>query len=97
MEQSTQVLRLSDADMVWRSVEDEIVVLHRGSWQYLTVNEAGALLWTRLVEGSTRNELASLLVSEYGIDESRAETDVNAFLALLAGCALLSSGEGNDR
>jgi hypothetical protein len=96
-EQSTGILRLRDADIVWRSVEDEIVILHRGDWQYLTVNEAGTRLWTRLVDGATRKELVSLLAGEYGIDESRAGTDVDAFLELLSECDLLASGEGNER
>jgi hypothetical protein len=97
MEDSTQVLRLSDADIVWRSVENEIVILHRGDWQYLTVNEAGALLWARLAQGTTRDELASLLGAEYGIDESRARDDVDAFLELLAESGLLAFGEVNQR
>ncbi len=91
MAQSSEVLRLKDADIVGRSVEEEIVILHRGDWQYLTVNEAGTLLWTRLVKGATRQELLSLLVTEYGIDESRAGTDVDAFLALLLERDLLAA------
>lgn len=95
--ESTGVLRLRDTDIVWRSVEDEIVILHRRDWQYLTVNEAGALLWTQLVDGATRQELVSLLVSRYGIYESRAANDVDAFLTLLSESDLLALGEGNDR
>ena len=95
MEHSTQVLRLSDANIVWRAVENEIVILHRGDWQYLTVNEAGTLLWTRLVDGCTRDDLASLLVAEYGIDRSHARDDVDAFLELLAESGLLAFGEVN--
>lgn len=97
MEHSTQVLQLSDANIVWRSVENEIVILHRGDWQYLTVNEAGTLLWARLVDGATRDELASLLVAEYGIEGSRARDDVDAFLELLAESGLLAFGEVNER
>jgi Coenzyme PQQ synthesis protein D (PqqD) len=97
MEQPIEVLQLKDADIVWRSVDDEIVILHRGDWQYLTVNEAGTLLWSRLVEGATRKELASLLVSEYGIEDSRAAADVESFLNLLSEHDLLVLREGNGR
>jgi hypothetical protein len=95
MKQLTEVLRLRDADIVWRSVEDEIVILHRADWQYLTVNETGGLLWMRIVDGATRTELVSLLVSEYGIEEPRARADVDAFVELLSECDLLAFGEGN--
>jgi hypothetical protein len=91
MEQSQAILRLNDADIVWRSVEDEIVILHRGDWQYLTVNEAGTLLWRRLADGATRADLTSLLIAEYGIEETRAAADVDAFLGLLSERALLVS------
>jgi hypothetical protein len=92
MEQSNQLLQLKDADIVWRSVEEEIVILHRGDWQYMTVNAAGAFLWTRLVDGATRAELVSLLVDEYGIDVGRAGNDVDVFLNLLAERDLLADG-----
>ena len=98
MSQSTEVLlRLRDADIVWRSIDDEIVILHRADWQYLTVNETGALLWMRLVDGATRTELVSLLVSKYGVEVPRAEDDVDAFVELLSGCDLLAFGEDNHQ
>lgn len=84
-----ELLRLKDDEIVWRSVEDEIVILHRGDWQYLTVNESGTLLWGKLVDGATRAELVSSLVSEYKIEEARAANDVDAFLDLLSEHELL--------
>jgi hypothetical protein len=88
------VLHLKDTDIVWRSVEDEIVILHRGDWEYLTVNEAGALLWTKLADGATHTELVSMLTSEYDIDEDRAAGDVDAFLSLLSERDLLAINGG---
>lgn len=90
------VMHLKDTDIVWRSVENEIVILHRGDWEYLTVNEAGALLWTRLADGATRPELVSMLTSEYDIDEERAAGDVDAFLALLSERDLLAPHGGGE-
>jgi len=88
--QLNEVLRLKDEEIVWRSVEDEIVILHRGDWEYLTVNEAGALLWTKLVDGATRADLVSLLQSEYEVDAQRAASDVETFLTLLSERDLLA-------
>lgn len=99
MNQLNQVLHLKETEIVWRSVDDEIVILHRGDWEYLTVNEAGALLWTKLAEGATRAELVSSLQAEYEIDEQRADGDVQAFLTLLSEHNLLAPDvlNGADR
>jgi hypothetical protein len=97
MEQSTEILRLKEADLVWRTVEEETVILHRGDWQYLTVNQTGTLLWTRLVDGATRADLVSVLLAEYDIDERRAAADVDAFLDLLSERDLISAAGGAQR
>jgi hypothetical protein len=90
MKQFDEVLRLKDDEIEWRSVEDQIVILHRGDWEYLTVNEAGTLLWTKLLGGATRTDLVSLLLAEYDVDEVRAADDVETFLALLSERDLLA-------
>ena len=97
MEQSREILRLKVADIVWRPVEEEIVILHKGDWQYLTVNHAGTLLWTQLVDGATRADLVSTLRGEYDIDERRAGADVDAFLALLSERDLIAPAGGDER
>lgn len=93
MEHSDEVLRLKDTSIVWRSVDEETVILHKGDWQYSTVNQTGTLLWTRLVDGATRTDLISALLAEHDIDERRARADVDAFLELLAESGLIASAD----
>jgi hypothetical protein len=100
MAQLNEILRLKDADIVWRTVEEETVILNRGDWEYLTVNEAGTMLWAKLVDGTTRADLASVLMAEYDIDQGRAAADVEAFLELMSERDLLlldggSLGDGS--
>ena len=54
----------------------------------LTLNESGRMLWLRLIDSSTRDELAKALVGEYEVDYNEALADVDAFLETLtrAGC-----------
>ena len=54
----------------------------------LTLNESGVLLWKRLMEGCTREDLATALTDEYEVDFQQALADVDAFLQKLdrAGC-----------
>ena len=58
---------------------------------YLSANESGAVLWSLLVDGATRAELATALQDRYGIDRDRAEADADAFVAALASRGLLRS------
>ena len=45
-----------------------------------TVNEVGALLWKKLENGATEQELVDAVLSEYEIDEATARNDMQDFL-----------------
>lgn len=55
----------------------------------LTLNNSGALLWKRLEQGGTRDDLADTLTTEYDVSREQALADVDEFYAILvkAGCA----------
>lgn len=55
----------------------------------LTLNSSGALLWKKLEEGCSREELARNLIGEYDVSYEQALADVDEFYAVLvrAGCA----------
>ena len=46
----------------------------------ITLNESGLLLWKRLEQGATREELIALLTEEYEVGEEIASADVDKFL-----------------
>lgn len=54
----------------------------------LTLNETGVLLWRKLEEGCTREDLIAALLAEYDVSEGDAAVDVDAFIKRLgdAGC-----------
>lgn len=74
-------LRLRDAAVSWREIDDEVVVLDLVRSEYLSVNASGAVLWTLLAEGTTHAALVDALVERFGVDRPRAAADVDAFLA----------------
>ena len=76
-------LKLRQEGVAWTDVDGEIVALDEATAEYLAANEAGGLLWRALAKGATRDELAGLLASEYGLERARAEADTDAFLAAL--------------
>ncbi len=85
-------MKLKEPDVVWREVGDEIVILDTRSSEYLSLNDSGAVLWARLSDGATDQDLRQELVSKFGIDEDLAERDVNEFLASLRRLDMLDDG-----
>lgn len=46
----------------------------------MTLTESGALLWSKLQEGSDMEELVQYMLTEYDVDEEVARQDVKEFL-----------------
>ena len=65
------------------STEDSV------SNQMQTMNETGAFLWNLLSEDTTKEKMLQTLVSEYEVDFSTAENDIDAFIAKLESSNLL--------
>jgi len=84
-------LCLRGPDLDWREIDDEIVALDTRDAIYLAVRGSGAVLWRLLADSTTRGGLVNALVETYGIDETRAGEDVDAFLATLNERGLLAS------
>ena len=73
-------LKLKDDRVEWRAVEDEVVVLDVERSTYLAVNAVGAVLWPRLAQGATMDDLALALTERFEIDQETARRDTAAFV-----------------
>jgi hypothetical protein len=82
-------LRLNPDAVSWREIDGEVLALGHASSTYLSTTGSGALLWRSLTAGTTREELVALVVREYGIDETQAAADIDAFLESLSVQGLL--------
>jgi hypothetical protein len=82
-------LMLRDADVDWREVEGELVVLDQRESRYLAINRTGRVLWAALADGATQDELIERLVESFDIERARAAADVEAFTAELESRDLL--------
>jgi hypothetical protein len=74
------VIRLKPRALEWREIDGELVALEAESSLYLAANPAATMLWKRLAEGATPDQLSEALVDAYGIDAELARRDVEAFL-----------------
>jgi coenzyme PQQ synthesis protein D (PqqD) len=75
------VLKLRGHAIDWRELDGEVVALEAERSLYLTANPAGTLLWRRLAEGATRDELVSSLCAAYAVERELAGRDVDSFVA----------------
>lgn len=67
-------------DLVWREIENEVIVLDLRSAQYLSLNATGALLWEALENEQSHLQLAELLAERFGLDEGTARHDTRVFI-----------------
>ena len=55
----------------------------------IALSESGALLWEKLEQGATEDELVKILLAEYEVERERAVADVRAFVHELTSNGLL--------
>jgi hypothetical protein len=85
-------LVLDEDSLMWREVEDEVIVLDKRTWTYMGINGSGAVLWKEMAQGATAEQLVACLRATYGVGETEALRDVDAFVELLRGHRLLADG-----
>lgn len=82
------------ADVVWRDVDGEVVLLNVVTGQYFGLDPIGSEAW-RLLQASgdsglTVQALAASLQATYDVDAETAERDLNALVDELAAQQLLT-------
>jgi hypothetical protein len=82
-------LRLKGDEVVWREVDEELVVLELSSTTYLMLNGSAKQLWLRLADGATSEELVTMLIDLFQISPEQARTDAESFLSNLTERKLL--------
>ena len=86
---SEQSVRVRRDDLAWRRAGDEVVVLDLAASSYHALNASAALLWERLADWTTAEELNRVLVSCFGLTSEAADRDVTHFLDRCASAGLL--------
>lgn len=83
--------RARKTDLSTREVDGALMVLDERTWEYLHLNESGALLWARLEQGAAHDDLVAVLMAEYAITAEVAQADVATFLQDVTTRGLLES------
>lgn len=77
-------MKIADG-FVRRTVGDSYMVVPVGTRTrdvpgVIALSESGALLWEKLEQGATEDELVEALLAEYEVEREQAEADVKAFV-----------------
>lgn len=81
--------RLRTDRLVWRPLDNELVIVDLDGAVYLAANRSASILWEPLAGGTDRVELVRQLVDHWGVDEDRASADVERFVQQLTDLDLL--------
>lgn len=83
-------MRIRTEEVTWQEIDGELVILDLQTSAYLTTNVAGAILARRLVDECSLEDLAGVLISEFGIDGETARADARSFVDQLREKELLA-------
>lgn len=73
-----------DPELIWRPVDDELVIVRPSDGQIRVLNGVGAFVWQSLDGHRTLGDIAGLVCAEYEVTLPQAEEDVRLFLQPLA-------------
>lgn len=67
-------------DILWKLIEDKVVLLDMDEARAITLNDVGSHIWTALENQKTKDELVQDVTLTFDIDEKTAKKDVYYFL-----------------
>ena len=81
-------------EMVLREIAGEHLLIPVGQTALkvhgmITLSESGLLLWNKLQEECTEEDLVNALLAEYEVDRETAEADVKAFVGQMQKAGIL--------
>jgi len=68
-------------DVVFKRLEDRMVLVHLGTNQIFELNDTGARVWELLQEGIRVDALVDHLTGEFEVDPSSLRTEIEALLS----------------
>ena len=67
-------------EILWKLIEDKVVLLDMDEGRAITLNEVGSHIWTALEKEKTNDELVQDVTSAFDIGEDTARKDTSNFL-----------------
>lgn len=91
----------ANQELILREIAGEHILIPVGQTALkvhgmITLSESGLLLWNRLQEDCTENDLVEALLAEYRVDRATAEADVREFLTQMDQVGILCGRPGEE-
>ena len=80
-----------DPDVVFKRLDDRMVLVHLKSNQIFELNSTGARVWELLQEGVSSDTLLNRLKAEFEIDPATLRTEIESLLSELTSEGLIAS------
>jgi hypothetical protein len=77
-------------DVVWRRLEDEVVIVHLKTNRIYRLNRTAARFWELLNEGLDREHLERELLEEFDVEEAELRREIDSVVAELSREGLLA-------
>ncbi len=77
------------ANVVFRSVGEDVVMLDLENGTYFSLNETGSQIWVRLCSGQTPDQVVQAIADAYETDRDTVATDVQDTVRRLVDAGLL--------
>jgi len=79
------------ADVVFKLLDDEAVLVHLGTNRIFTLTPTGARFWQLLNEGHSRSAIEDQLLEEYDITRPELVVEIDSLVRDLAAEGLIAS------
>ena len=83
------MLEYAVAPVMWRHVDDGLVIVDPNSGQMRVFNEVGGKIWQQFVDGTPYHQIHAFLMNTYDLDAAQATVDLDQFIAELTQRELL--------
>lgn len=75
--------------VVWTQLGDEVAILNSATGTYFGLDPVGSRIWCLVAEGKSLEEIVSIVLLEYQVDESRIRSDVGELIDQLVARSLV--------
>jgi Coenzyme PQQ synthesis protein D (PqqD) len=84
-------------DVIWRHVDDEVLITNVKSAEIFGLDGAGARMWELLAEDGSLDAAAAKLAAEFKASQQRIRRDLEALVSELARRRLIAVDRGGNR
>lgn len=72
-------LYIDPEQVLWNTIDGHVIVLQMSSGVFFWLNGTGSVIWTRIAQGMSTQDILAELGTRYGVAAAELEKDMSAF------------------